>query len=200
MAIKSLNQIEEALYSALSDAGFVQGENGWTRVRDQFIDCVDVQVRSDNAACCVNLGEHLRFLPVAGGSEPVNINGMSSIDCEIKSRLAPEGKTEYWWELGGDDALDVVECFHDRGEGFFRRFTNLPKPFSDIAMSEIDNDETLDLLSTMTKVRRILLIARVYDHLNDADNATAWAEFGKQNAGMAIGPKSAFREILRKYK
>ena len=200
MAMDSLNHIEQALYSVLRDTGFTAGKCGWTRVRDEFIDCADVQVRSDNAACCVNLGVHLHFLPVAGGSKPIDTNGMSSVDCEIKSRLVPEGKTEYWWEPGGDNACDVGECFRELGEKFFRRFNDFPRPFSDIEMSEIDSDETLGLLPTMTKVRRILLITRVYDYLNDSENAVAWAEFGKQNAGIAVGPKSAFRDILRKYK
>jgi hypothetical protein len=56
------------------------------------------------------------------------------------------------------------------------------------------------MLPTMTRVRRILLIARVYDHLRDGSHALAWAEFGKEYAGMAVGPKAAFRDIVRKYK
>ncbi len=194
-------EVEERLGSVLSDAGFNGAELRWVRLRGPYIDCVDIQVRSDDAACCVNLGEHLSFLPVVGGSTPVDIENMSSVECEIKQRLAPEGEPEHWWEVGVESSVDdLINCFRSSGEAFFQKYNDFPNPFIGIETSDIESDATLELMPMMTKVRRILLIARIYDYLNDAANATAWAEFGKKNAGMAVGPKAAFREILRKYK
>ena len=198
---KFSNDVDERLSSVLLDSGFSGGDLRWVRVRDQFIDCVDIQIRSDDAACCVNLGEHLSFLPVVGGSAPIDLGRMSSVDCEIRARLAPDGEPDYWWGFGSgfSDVEDLVGCFKESGEAFFRKYRDFPKPFADVEMSNIGSEPTIELMPMMTKIRRILLIARMYDYLNDVVKAVEWADFGKQNAGMAVGPKSAFREILRKY-
>ena len=70
----------------------------------------------------------------------------------------------------------------------------------DIEIDNIDSEEVIELMPLTTKVRRILLIARVFDHLGDGKQAVAWAELGKQHAGMAVGPKAALRAIVRKYR
>ncbi len=200
-SVNSVADVKQRLGALLLDAGFTGRDLEWVRVRNPFIDCVDMQLRSDAAAYCVNLGEHLSFLPAAGGSAPIDAENMSSVDCEIKSRLTPHGESEYWWKIGCESSVDeIVRCFNKSGEEFFHQYRNFPKPFSDIDMSMIDSEAALKLMPTMTKVRRILVIARVHDHLCDASNAIAWAEFGYQNVGVAVSLKAAFREILLKHK
>lgn len=194
--------VESDFVPVLREAGFNGQGLCWKRLREPFIDCVEIQPRSDDAACCVNLGEHLTFLPVAGGSTAPDIETMTSVDCEMKGRLAPDGKPEHWWkfENAAEEVRDLVSCFETRAETFFGKYRDFPKPFTDLEMADVDSDAALEMLPMMTKVRRILLIARVYDYLGDGGRALAWAEFGKENAGMAVGPKAAFREIARKYK
>jgi len=196
------NLLERHLSPILRRSGFLGDTFAWKRIREPFIDCVDIQTRSDGAACCVNLGEHLTFLPVVGGSAQIEPEDITSVDCEIKSRVAPMGEAEHWWNFENreGDIEHLVKCFHESSEVFFGKYQNFPKPFVDIEMSDIENDAVVELLPTMTKVRRILLVARVYDHLGDGMQATLWAEFGKENARMAVGPKAAFGEIVRKYK
>lgn len=193
-------RIESDLVPALQEAGFEGQGMCWKRIREPFIDCVEIQTRSDDAACCVNLGEHLTFLPVAGGSAAPDIETMTSVDCEMKGRLAANGEPEHWWkfENASGEVADLIECFRLHGESFFGKYQEFPRPFVDLEMAAIDGDAAIEMLPMMTKVRRILLIARVYDYLGDSERALAWAEFGKENSGMAVGPKAAFREIARK--
>lgn len=191
------------LVPILREAGFGGQSPCWTRIREPFIDCVDVQTRSDDAACCVNLGEHLTFLPVAAGSRTPNVETMTTVDCEMKRRLAPKGYPEHWWSFENVPAetADLINCFQAHAEEFFGQYRNFPKPFTDLELADIDSDVAIEMLfPMMTKIRRILLIARVYDHLQDRASSLAWAEFGIANAGMAVGPKAAFRQIVRKYK
>lgn len=196
-----VKEVQERLGPVLSNTGFVRSRLRWVRVREPFIDCVDLQTRSDNAACCVNLGEHHSFLPIAGGATPMDIKKMSSAHCEITSRLAPAGETDHWWEFEDPSAVEgLLVCFEKTGETFFRQYDDFPRPFVDIKISEIESRSAVDLMPMMTTVRRILLLARLYDYLGDSPNAIGWAEFGMQKAGrMAVGPKVAFREILRKH-
>lgn len=193
--------VERDFVPVLREAGFDGQGLCWRRLREPFIDCVDIQSRSDDAACCVNLGEHLTFLPIAGGSSAPDNEAMTSVDCEIKERLAPDGKPEHWWkfENAAEEVAVLLNCFKARAQTFFGKYRDFPKPFIDMKMSDIESDAALRIMPMMTKVRRILLIARIFDHLGDGPTALEWAEFGKENAGMAVEPKVAFREIIRKY-
>ncbi|MBL8891048.1 MAG: DUF4304 domain-containing protein [Planctomycetaceae bacterium] len=194
-----VNSVENMLCAELTHRGFVSRGRSWIRVRGPFIDCVDVQIRSDERACCVNLGEHLSFLPCAGTSRQFDIKTSSSIDCEMKSRLAPDDLSDYWWDLkSGLEGLDsLVRCFRDGAFVFFDRYVDFPLPFTKLTIEEIDSDTAIRLMPTMTKIRRVLLMSRVYAYLEDHTNAEMWARFGSENCGVAVGLKASFQEIIR---
>lgn len=194
--------IKQYLAPALKEMGFSRRRQFWKRVREPFIDCVGIQTRSDNAACCVNLGEHLTFLPIAGGSAMPHTETMRPVDCEIRKRLAPGEDVDHWWKFdnAAAEVANLIRSVQTDGEAFFAKYRRFPTPFTDLKMAEIDTDRAFELLPMMTKTRRILLIARVYDHLGDGGRAVAWAEFGMANVGMGVGPKVAFREIVKKYR
>lgn len=89
---KFIAHVERDFVPVLREAGFDGQGLCWRRLREPFIDCVDIQSRSDDAACCVNLGEHLTFLPIAGGSSAPDIEAMTLVDCELNNfRLKPSG-------------------------------------------------------------------------------------------------------------
>ena len=197
-----LEMLDGELSPVLQADGFGGQEREWKRHHDPVINCVEVQLRSDQAACTVNLGAHLTFLPVAGGSSPVLFDTITEADCEIQSRLAWQSEPEHWWGFDSpeESVADLVACYREQGKAYFERFVNFPHPFVDIAPDNLDDDDVSTLFPIMTRVRKILLIARVHEHLGDAANAVRFAKLGKEVAGMAIGPKAAFRDILRRYK
>ncbi len=196
-----VKSVENRFCATLTPLGFVSRGRVWIRYRSEFIDCVDLQIRTDGLACCVNLGVHLSFLPSADGSNSFDPKASSTVDCEIKARLAPDKMADYWWDFtsGLQGVESLVGCFREIGLSFFDQYIDFPLPFTKVTMAEISSEATLRLMPTMTKVRRILLLARIYDYLNDEKNAVIWANFGKDNCGMAVGPQAIFIEILRKF-
>ncbi len=194
--------LDGELGPVLQAFGFAGQEQEWKRHRDPVVNCVEIQVRSDQSACTVNLGVHLTFLPAGGGSIPVDFDTITEADCEIQNRLAWRNEPEHWWGFDSpeESVADLVACFREKGEAYFGKFANFPHPFIDIEPSNLDDKEISTLFPIMTKVRKILLIARVHEHLGDTTNAVRFAQLGKEVAGMAVGPKAAFRDILRRHK
>jgi hypothetical protein len=195
-----VSSVENWFWTTLTPLGFIGRGKKWIRFRGEFIDCVDLQIRTDGRACCVNLGEHLSFLPCAGTSQRFDIDISSSVDCEMKSRLAPDDLSDYWWELNsGPEGLDnLARCFRENAFVFFDQYVDFPLPFTKLTIEGIGSEPAIRLMPTMTTVRRILLIARVYAYLEDHANAVMWANFGNENCGAAVGLKAAFQEIARK--
>jgi len=196
-----LQTIKEAsATSALAGEGFVSADEvTWTRHRPPFIDCIEFQLHSDEVAYCVNLGVHMDFLPDVIGRNSAQNAGVTQADCEIKQRLAPSGESDHWWAIGdGVQACSMLACLRECGLPFLEQFNDLPGPFGAITPETVGDDAVIALLPNMTRVRRILLLARIHEYLGNIEQALEWARFGMENAGMAVGPKVAFKEIVRK--
>jgi hypothetical protein len=150
----------------------------------------------------VNLGVHFAFLPGAGNSSGVEFSSISQPDCEIQKRLAWNGDSDCWWDYNSpeESANDIAACYLENGVPFFEKFKDFPAPFVSIRPDEFDDDAYCSLFPLLTKVRKVLLLARVHDFLGNVDLATQFAQLGENIAGRAVGPRAAFREILRKYK
>ncbi len=178
--------------------GFARIGKEWQRIVGPLINCLNVQNKSDNAACCVNLGVHLAFLPTftssVSGSKPID-----PADCEISDRLCWEGEPDHWWPYADGEraADDLVACYERRGRDYFALFARFPRPFVDVELPDFRDKATTDLFPMMTKVRKALLLARVHDHLGNAEKAVEFSRFGESIAGRGLKP--AFEAILRKH-
>ncbi len=194
--------LECRLAPDLRSDGFVMDDSQWSRIRRPVINCIQVQSRRDDLACCANLGVHLTFLPKVWESQCSDSNHFVLQDCEIQTRLAWEGETDHWWiyDEAENAVTDLVACYHEQGKPFFARFQKFPYPFVDISLDDIRSGELVEKLGVgMTKIRAVLLLARVHDYLGNADMVTQLSRMGQQIAGRAVGPKVAFRELLHKY-
>lgn len=195
-----LKTIKAIASPVLVGEGFVSADDvTWTRHRPPFMFCIEFQLRSDEVVYCVNLGVHMDFLPdlvKRGGAYDA---GFTQADCEIKQRLAPSGESDHWWAIGDEvQAFSMLACLKECGVPFFDQFNGLPGPFGSITPETVGDDSAIALLPTMTRVRRILLLARIHEYLGDSERGLEWARFGMKNAGMAVGPKVAFKDIIRK--
>lgn len=189
--------IKATIGPVLADAGFLEHERTWIRHRSPFIDCVEIQLRSDSRAYCVNLGVHMDFLPYP--TKAVDSASMVQADCELKQRLVETGESDHWWSLDSrNQTLGLLECLIRNGFGFFEQYNELPGSFAAITPENIGEEECLAVFPMMTRVRRILLMAHIYEYVGDSERAVAWARFGTENAGMAVEAKIAFRNIIRK--
>lgn len=194
--------LEPRLVPVLRADGFTSQHNGWIRLGDPVINWLDVQSRSDDEACCVNLGVHLTFLPPHQGSEGSTIaSEIAQGDCELSYRLTWNGECDHWWpyDLGAEAAADLVICYEGPGRALFERFASFPDPFVNISPDNFDDAALSDLLP-LTETRKLLLLTRIHDYLGNAQFAVRFSEMGLDVANkIASGPRYAFKNILRKH-
>src|SRR5947209_5273233 len=126
-------QLQKRLEPALGADGFTRVGEEWQRIGDPVINCLQVQTKSDNTACCVNLGVHLAFLPTFTSSVPGS-KPIDPPDCEIMNRLCWEGEVDHWWPYADEvrAANDLVACYERRGRDYFALFARFPHPFVEI--------------------------------------------------------------------
>lgn len=201
MKNRFLEELDNTIGRALQAEGFVGGAGEWKRLNDPVINCLEIQSSNDQSSCSVNLGVHFVFLPVVGGSSSIEFSSISQPDCEIQKRLTWNEESDHWWAYDSPEksSEDIAACYQECGRPFFEKFESFPEPFVTIQPLDLE-DANLTLFPMMTKVRKVLLLARVHDFLGNAELSMKFCEFGKEVAGRAVGPKAAFREILRKYK
>lgn len=194
--------LTELLVPHLLDQGFEGRKWSWRRLQGEVINCVIVQFERKMQACCVNLGVHFTFLPVAGTMSPPDLDTVSAFDCEITNRLAPPPKASCWWsyESGKSGAVSLVECFRSNGDQFFERFAQFPSPFDGPSESDILS-ELHSIVPFMTDTRLLLLLARVNRYLKNLSLAESYCERAlattPPHARSVIGTLEALQKELK---
>jgi hypothetical protein len=168
----------------------------WIRTRGEQIDVFQVQVLSDGDKICVNLGVHFKFLPRAGVEKAVDIDSFTILDCELKRRLTTDvSSNDQWWPMVPDSAHEIADALAVDGLKKFDEI-NLHE-LEKISISDVESGRPT-VLSQLTKVRALLLLARLFQWQGIDLLSFEAAEAGLRVAGMAVGPKKALRTILER--
>ena len=169
-------------YPLLRDAGFKGSGAHFRRIRGAFAHCINIQAKSDGAACCVNLGAEPRLQPVRGFTEPQDFDKITEIMCEIRQRLKRSGEDDSWWTFGRNEeeatrsASSLIEVWQSRGEDFFKDYVELPGRVATATVADFESGGS-NVFPT-TKVRAVLLCARICLEVRDYAKARAFSEYG----------------------
>lgn len=193
-----LNKVDAAMQQQLSNAGFRCLNSGtWNRRSDDELNVVWLQKHSTDDSFCVNLGVHYAFLPKTGTEAPLGSEAIELPDCEVKLRLTAQATVkDQWWPISLESVSEVVELMKNRGLAIFDSY-RLTGPISRMKAQDIEGGSP-GLLSSLTKVRACLLMARIHERLGNQNNCIEAATVGIRLAGMAIGPKKALKDILKR--
>ena len=199
MNFEELQQAADAAMSeALSSAGFRRTAAGtWSRRRGDELNVIQFQEHSTEKIFCVNLGIHYTFLPKAGTEASLNGDQIKPPDCELKLRLTEQPTVkDQWWPIAESTVDEVSELVCSRGLLIFDSY-RLAGPIAAMDGKSIEMGNP-GLLGSITKVRACLLIARLHEYLGNLDKAVEAATIGVKLAGMAVGPKKALKDILKR--
>lgn len=199
MNFKELQRAEDAAMSeVLTDAGFRRAAAGlWNRRRGDELNVIQLQKHSVKASFCVNLGVHYTFLPKAGIEAALDLDFIEAVDCEIKLRLSEQDAIkDQWWPMVASSVDHVAHLVRRRGFPVFDSY-RLDGPISTLDGTRIGSGNS-GILSSMTKVRACLLLARMHEHQGNNRECIEFATIGIELAGMGVGPRKALREILRR--
>jgi hypothetical protein len=193
-----LTEADAALQQPLSSAGFHRVNAGtWNRRSGDDLNVIWLQKNSSAESFCVNLGIHYTFLSKAGTEATLGGEVLALADCEIKLRLtAQAAMKDQWWPLNSESIREVVDLMKSRGLAIFDAY-RLAGPIAEMEAKDVEGDN-LGLLSSLTKVRACLLLSRMHEHLGNREKSIEAATVGIRLAGMAVGPKKALKEILKR--
>lgn len=190
--------VAPAVDEVLSPRGFVRSKDGvWRCSSPPSIGCVEFQTRSDGRAFTVNLGVHFDFIPVSGmeGAPPLDIR---EPQCELRTRLEERGSGK-WWTSPKRDAAEVAELMRGQGLDFLTRYQDPRSGFGEITPSELDGAQALALTPKLTRSRRLLLFARVYEYIGRVDWAKEVAESALAER-LPVGPRVQLKRLLARLK
>lgn len=193
------NLLNRLLQDELTQIGFSKIDRGtFVRKTDAHeIYVIWIQKHSSESKVCVNLGVHYDFIPKAGTSEAIERNTIAQSDCEIKKRLTPDpSQNDYWWPLGSAEAEEIASLITETALPFFDQYA-LNGDLARIVPKQFSGDLPC-LLSSLTRVRACLLMARIYEEKGNLARAAEFARLGVTAAGMAVGPKKTLKEILKR--
>lgn len=187
----------ELLRDRLSSDGFyVMGEGLLCRRQGEEINVISIQLHSSGTKCCVNLGVHYNFIPLVGTDALAQGSQIEESACEIRIRLTPtDEEVDHWWCFSKQSMNEMVDLIIVKQPDLFCLYAlpriKLLKP-EDLA------EKLPAILAPLTRVRACLLLARINEHAGDRERATAFANLGIKVAGQAVGPKKAFKDMLRR--
>jgi hypothetical protein len=183
----------------LTNAGFRRTAPGtWNRRSGHDLNVIQFQKQSGAETFCVNLGIHYSFLPKAGTEVAIDDDKFELPDCEVKLRLtARPSDKDQWWSISEASIDQVSSLLTSHGFSVFSAY-RIDGELSAMDAKSIESGNS-GLLAPVTKVRACLLLARLHEHFGDAQKCIEAASIGVKLAGMAVGPKVALKEILRRY-
>ncbi len=199
MAQGFLRDVADDIGRFLSPHGFERQGLEYRRQVGHVISCLAVQEHSSEPRCCVDLGVHLDFLPVVGGTGAARLEAMSVTDCEIRRRLTPRPDLEdFWWSSHESGAREgLMAALETQGLPFFARLESFPGYWQSISVENLRAGTFTTLLPGVTRIRAALLLARVHAFLGDMTKCRGFAAYGLEIApAIASGPKMAFKELL----
>ena len=189
---------DAALLRPLGNAGFQRVAAGlWNFRKGDDVNVVWLQKHSSESSFCVSLGIHYAFLPTSGTEQPLAGKCLEQPDCEIKLRLTSDpAAKDQWWPTSPEAADEVAELVSHRGLAVFDSY-RLAGPISTMEAKQIETGD-LGMLSSLTKVRACLFLARLHERLGNRGKCIDAAMIGIKLAGMAVGPKKALKDILKR--
>ncbi len=194
-----LRYITDDLCNLLPVYGFQGRGLEYVKQHDHVVSCIGVQTHSSEPRCCVNLGVHLDFLPILGGTGPVKLESMNVTYCEIRRRLTPSPSLDdFWWSYGeGGARQGLLAVLEEHGLPFFAKYESFPDYWLSISLEDLRAGAFATRLPGMTRVRAVLLLARVNAFVGNRARCQEIATYGLEIVpSVATGPKRAFKELL----
>lgn len=195
--------------------GFKGSGQNFRRFHDEVIHVINIQVNKYGGSCCVNLGLHLTFLPIAGETLLKDPKKLRASSCEFRWRLAPGGATDYWWGYekgiaahlpyqmeGGkgrgpvEKARDLIKTYVDYGEPRFQSVMTIEAVARLFQPDDIGSGKSLPLYG-YTHSRGALTMARIHRYLGNEKLTKQFAQVGLENIGKAKALRKEFESILQ---
>lgn len=176
--------VKEYIAPVLRDYGFQGSGLSFRRITvNHYIHAITIQPHPRGGSYCMDLGVYIDILP--GMWDFVKPETVTSVYCEIQSRLTPDGR-DYWLDYGMniDDALrnsnEILSVFKINGLSYFEQYTNFPEPLESLTVKDLNMKKAKYkmLFPFITEIRLALLLARLHLYLGNIEKSKQFCDFG----------------------
>lgn len=197
-------QLKEELIPLLRQDGFTGSGQNFRRINGDVIHAINIQNNKYGGSCCVNLGLHFAFLPVCWDSHKMpDLKTIKALDCEFHRRLAPEGKTDYWWKFKGSlffgntskSISHLCKTYREIGRQYFEQYDSFERIASALTLDALEHSKYIDVAGGVIPVRGALTMARFYQHTGNTALQRQYAEVGLQVLGNAKALKQELKSL-----
>jgi hypothetical protein len=181
--------------------GFKGSGTTFRRTQDDVIHVVSIQGSRYGGECCINLGLHYSFLPMAGGRPMADPRKLKEYECEFRDRVHEAHESDHWWNYGAtefeseENVANLADMYRRQGASFFKKFEPFPEVFERITSAEMDAGDLSKLPAKMSLVRAALTMARIMKHLGRNDKSRQFAEVGLRHLDRAVALKAELEQL-----
>ena len=188
------DQLKEEFVPLLRQDGFKGSGQNFRRINGDVIHAINFQNNKYGGSCCVNMGLHFAFLPICWDNNKIpDLKHIKALDCEFHCRLAPEGKTDYWWKFKGslffgntnESISHLCNTYTEIGRRYYEQYKSFERIASALTLDAIEHSKYIDVAGGVIPVRGALTMARFYKHIGNKELQRQYAEVGLQVLGNA---------------
>jgi len=188
--------VKELLAPGFRRLGFKGSGNNYRRQRADVIDAINIQSDRYGESFCVNFGLHFTCLPRGWRKDFPPLSQWKEIDCEFRTRLAPNGQSDYWWSYGGtiaknkETVWEVQRLYLMEGETLFTQVESSEQFAEKYTLDLLLNRENqTSKLSRWhgNEIRLGLALARIHYHHGNIVGANECAKFALQQIKTSAG-------------
>jgi hypothetical protein len=185
--------VKRDFFPLLRADGFKGNGTTFRRIKGDRIDVVNIQGCKYGGRCCVNIAVHFPFLPIAGGTQFINLTKLKEYDCTFRERLHEAAESDHWWTYGASDEeaeasiASLIDTYSRRSGLYFGRFEPFPGVFLKITPAQLEASDLSGFFGFLTKVGAAATMARTMKHLGLVEECRDFAKLGLRHLRPGVG-------------
>ncbi|WP_224718615.1 DUF4304 domain-containing protein [Pectobacterium versatile] len=172
-------------FSKESGADFFRESNG-------FLNCINLQKKTTGDIFFINLGVHPVFDQINSQSLPKR-----EIDCYIRTRLSTDEMLRVELLDSPNGVSLVIKALEEKAWAFFNFFSSIDDVFSHLSIDKVKDGNIPTEFNSVTSVRLVSMCMNYNLLRGNIDVARDFANYGLSVAGMAVGVKKEFKQVLK---
>lgn len=194
-----ITSLSEKISPILVEYGFVKRKRDWLKYQSPLAGLVEIQIGETGERFCINLGVIFEILP----DTPKEVLHYSTATAEICKRLTSSGKGDQWWSLTlkSNEETQILELIKQEVPLFFLPYFQKPSVLETLTLSDISEPNWPEnILIGSNRVRASMLLALMAEKRGEIELALKFSEYGLTICDRAVGPKSCFKNIIKRNK
>ena len=173
----------------------------YNKQTENVVKAIKFQPNRYGGEFCIELGVHFDFIPIADKE----MKKIKTGDMEIRIRLTPNNKSDYWWNFPKNETekvklfTEIKELINNKGNIFFDKYIDWENTILKFTPDDIKKGNTKEYFN-ITSLRTTLMLAKMNIYKENWSNAVELSNFGlseiKGRKGSSLIPE--FKEIIKK--